>query len=255
MELDRELINDHIAAHPHRLLFVTLSGAHLYGFPSPDSDYDLRGAQVLAAEAMLELDPPQETHDHIDKDARVEIDLVAHDVRKFFLMLLKKNGYVLEQIMSPIVLHESDGFEELKALAARCVTRFHHFHFGSFAQNQWKMVSGPAHGTVKGLLYTYRPLLAGIHLMRTGVIESNLATLNGSFGLSYIDELIGAKTTGAEKQSIGDRDMTQHEAEFERLSALLEQEAERSGLPDNPPREVRAALNDLLIRLRLAPCD
>jgi integrase len=28
---------------PYSLLFATVSGAHLYGFPSPDSDYDLRG--------------------------------------------------------------------------------------------------------------------------------------------------------------------------------------------------------------------
>jgi uncharacterized protein len=28
---------------PYPLLFVTISGVHLYGFPSPDSDYDLRG--------------------------------------------------------------------------------------------------------------------------------------------------------------------------------------------------------------------
>jgi hypothetical protein len=28
-------------------LFATDSGAHLYGFPSPDSDLDLRGAFVL----------------------------------------------------------------------------------------------------------------------------------------------------------------------------------------------------------------
>ncbi len=33
-----------VAAQPYPLLFATISGAHLYGFPSPDSDYDLRGA-------------------------------------------------------------------------------------------------------------------------------------------------------------------------------------------------------------------
>lgn len=36
-----------VAAQPYPLLFATISGAHLYGFPSPDSDYDLRGAHVL----------------------------------------------------------------------------------------------------------------------------------------------------------------------------------------------------------------
>ena len=39
-----------IAAHPYPLLLVTISGAHLYGFPSADSDYDLRGIHVLPAE-------------------------------------------------------------------------------------------------------------------------------------------------------------------------------------------------------------
>ena len=36
-----------IEAQPYPLIFVTVSGAHLYGFPSPDSDYDLRGVHVL----------------------------------------------------------------------------------------------------------------------------------------------------------------------------------------------------------------
>ncbi len=31
-----------VAAQPYPLLFATIGGAHLYGFPSPDSDYDLR---------------------------------------------------------------------------------------------------------------------------------------------------------------------------------------------------------------------
>jgi uncharacterized protein len=32
-----------VKLHPYPLLFATISGAHLYGFPSPDSDFDLRG--------------------------------------------------------------------------------------------------------------------------------------------------------------------------------------------------------------------
>ena len=37
-----------VAAQPYPLLFATISGAHLYGFPSPDLDFDLRGAQLLS---------------------------------------------------------------------------------------------------------------------------------------------------------------------------------------------------------------
>jgi predicted nucleotidyltransferase len=36
-------VQTEIASQPYPLLFATISGAHLYGFPSPDSDYDLRG--------------------------------------------------------------------------------------------------------------------------------------------------------------------------------------------------------------------
>ena len=42
-----------VAEHPYPLLFATISGAHLYGFPSPDSDFDLRGIHVLPLREVL----------------------------------------------------------------------------------------------------------------------------------------------------------------------------------------------------------
>ena len=33
------LLHRIVAAQPYPLLFATISGAHLYGFPSPDSDF------------------------------------------------------------------------------------------------------------------------------------------------------------------------------------------------------------------------
>src|SRR5437867_5497506 len=50
-----------VAAQPYPLLFATISGAHLYGFPSPDSDFDLRGAHVLPLEKVIGLDVRDET--------------------------------------------------------------------------------------------------------------------------------------------------------------------------------------------------
>ena len=46
---------------PYPLLFATVSGAHLYGFPSPDSDYDLRGAHILPIAEVSGLYEAQET--------------------------------------------------------------------------------------------------------------------------------------------------------------------------------------------------
>src|SRR5438105_5002007 len=50
-----------VARHPYPLVFATVSGAHLYGFPSPDSDYDLRGCHVLPAREVVGLDAGRET--------------------------------------------------------------------------------------------------------------------------------------------------------------------------------------------------
>src|SRR5215831_1905680 len=94
-----------VRAQPFPLLFVTISGAHLYGFPSPDSDYDLRGVHVLPVEKVIGLTPPRETIEIARREDGLDLDLVTHDVRKFMSLMLKKNGYVLEQLHSPLVLH------------------------------------------------------------------------------------------------------------------------------------------------------
>jgi uncharacterized protein len=50
-----------ISHQPYPLLFATVSGAHLYGFPSPDSDYDLRVSHILPVREALGLNEVRET--------------------------------------------------------------------------------------------------------------------------------------------------------------------------------------------------
>src|SRR5262249_17045142 len=116
------------ARQPHPLLFATISGAHLYGFPSPDSDYDLRGVPILPLRQVVSLDPGPETIEVSDVVDGLELDLVTHDARKFFRLLLKKNGYVLEQLTSPLVVATSPAHAELMALLPQLVTRHHSHH-------------------------------------------------------------------------------------------------------------------------------
>ena len=97
-------VQTEISSQPYPLLFATISGAHLYGFPSPDSDYDLRGVHVLPVREVVGLNPGHETIEVSAVRDGLEIDLVTHDVKKFFGLLLKKNGYVLEQLYSPLIL-------------------------------------------------------------------------------------------------------------------------------------------------------
>ncbi|HEX8458227.1 MAG TPA: nucleotidyltransferase domain-containing protein [Pyrinomonadaceae bacterium] len=244
-----ERVRREIESHPYPLLFATVSGAHLYGFPSPDSDYDLRGAHILPVGEVVRLEPGRETIEVSEVRNDLEIDLVTHDVKKFFALLLKKNGYVLEQLTSPLVVRAMPEHAELKEIARDCVTRHHSHHYFGFAETQWKLFDKERPRRVKPLLYVYRVLLTGIHLMRTGEVEANLPRLNEEFKLPYIGDLVARKLEGTERAVLEDADIEFHREEYERLCRELEAAHQASRLPDAP--SARAALDDLLVRLRL----
>lgn len=248
MAVEKKLLKV-ISEQPYPLLFVTISGAHLYGFPSPDSDYDLRGAHILPVSEVIVLNPGRETIEVSEVRDGLQIDLVTHDVKKFFSLLLKKNGYVLEQLYSPLVVHTTPEHEELKVIAKGCITRYHAHHYFGFAQTQWKLFEKEQPHRVKPLLYVYRVLLTGIYLMQTGIIEANLVHLNEVFKLPYIPDLIARKLAGAEKSVLEDADLAFHQGEFDRLYRELEEASQTSSLPESP--SCKDALNDLLVRLRL----
>jgi len=237
-----------VKEHPYALLFATVSGAHLYGFPSPDSDYDLRGVHILPAEEVMGLFPDRDTIE-ISKKEDIELDLVTHDIQKFFGLLLKANGYVLEQLYSPLVVHTTPEHEELKSIAKNCVTRHHAHHYFGFAENQWRLFQKEEPPRVKPLLYVFRVLLTGIHLMRTGTVEANLNRLNEEYALPYIPELIERKTHGTERQTLEQAEVSFYENEYDLLRKRLESEASRTSLPES--QRAKAALNDLLLGVRL----
>lgn len=320
-----------VAAQPYPLLFATISGAHLYGFPSPDSDYDLRGAHVLPLDAVVGLEVRDETVQQemivppdtssgplrnkvISPDnphpasppspasagegqcgaGALEMDIVSHDVKKFFGLLLKKNGYVLEQLYSPLIVRTTPEHAELKAICnprqsgssvsslspreARAgresergaaenllspalssarggregvITKHHSHHYFGFAETQWKLFDKERPRRVKPLLYVYRVLLTGIHLMRTGVVNANLVELNEEARLPYIAGLIARKQSG-ENTTLEDADVAFHQREYERLRVELQAAHDSSRLPELPGDETRKAINDLLVRVRFA---
>lgn len=237
------------AAHPYPLLFATVSGAHLYGFPSPDSDWDLRGVHLLPLPEVVGLTHGPETIERAEDRDGLELDLVTHDARKFFELMLKKNGYVLEQLHSPLIVRTTPAHDELKALARGCVTRHHVHHYRGFAANQWRLFVKEQPPRVKPLLYVFRVLLTGIWLMRTGEIEADLQALNAEFGLPYVDELIALKREGQEQATLNAADLAFFQDGFTRMAQALEAAHEASTLPEAPT--AGPALHDLLVRLRL----
>lgn len=87
--------------------------------------------------------------------------------------------------------------------------------------------------------------------MRTGMVEASLVRLNDEYRLPYIPDLIARKLAGPEQSTLEDADIAFYHGEYECLRVMLEDAFQKSALPDVPPASTQAALNDLLIRLRL----
>ncbi|MFJ2910499.1 DNA polymerase beta superfamily protein [Streptomyces sp. NPDC087228] len=236
-----------LAEERHPLLFATVSGAHLYGFPSKDSDVDLRGVHLLPAEDLVGLREAEETRSRMwDRDG-VEMDLVTHDLRKFVRLMLKPNGYVLEQLLSPLVVHTGETHAELVDLAPGVITRNHAHHYRGFARTQWRLFEKT--GELKPLLYTFRALLTGIHLMRSGEVRAHLPTLLGEVAApAYLPELIDAKA-GAEHGGAGDAAGAAAARDVEALHGVLDRAQAESGLPEAAGGF--EGLHDLVVRARL----
>ncbi len=129
------------------------------------------------------------------------------------------------------------------------MARHHAHHYLGFARTQWGLFEKEPR--VKPLLYVYRVLLTGLHLMRTGEVEANLVRLNDEVRLPWLPELIARKLAGPEKGRLEGADVAFHRGQVDRLVAELERASRESTLPDVPP--ARDALDALLVRLCLGP--
>lgn len=238
-----------LAEQPYPLVFATVSGAHLYGFPSTDSDVDLRGAHLLPVEDLIGLAQPTETHTVMTDREGVELDLVTHDLRKFVRLMLRRNGYVLEQLLSPLVVHTTAVHAALVELAPLVLTRHHAHHYRGFAATQRRLFDTT--GELKPLLYTFRALLTGVHLMRTGRMLAHLPSLLvAEAAPAYLPELIAAKRSaehggldGLVAGPVLGRDLAE-------LASRLDEAQHDSRLPEQPAGS--AQLDDLVVTARLA---
>lgn len=148
-------------------LFWTISGSHLYGFPSVDSDIDLRGCFLAPLRAIVGLRQPAETVEPKGEFEGREVEAVSHEVGKYLRLMCKHNGYVLEQVFSPLVAFGADFLARLRPLAAKCVTKHCHNHYRGFLHTQRKLFEKEEVKRAKTLLYAYRVALTGVHLLET----------------------------------------------------------------------------------------
>jgi len=118
--------------HRHHLV-VSLSGAHAYGFPSPDSDLDLKAIHIEPTARLLALSPPAASAARLDVIDGVEIDYTSNEVRQALVGILQGNGNYIERVLGAIPLRAAREMEELRPIVHRALSRRVYRHYHGFA--------------------------------------------------------------------------------------------------------------------------
>jgi uncharacterized protein len=227
-------------------ILAGVTGAHYYGLPSPDSDLDLKGIHVAPTSEVVGLKPVRDSVDYLGDFEGLEIDYTSHELAVALRLLLRGNGNILERILTPFQALESAEAVELQGLARAAASRrfFHHYRgFFKRVREDWRRARPQ---TVKGLLYSYRSALTGIHLLRTGECVGDVTRLAPLYGFDRVADLAARKARGSEHGEWQPGDSV--EPDLERLDALLDRAFAESALPDEATNA--DALNDFLVRCR-----
>lgn len=156
-EVQRRL--DAIEREQHcRILFAVESGSRAWGFPSPDSDYDVRFVYARPADWYLSVYPGR---DVIETPIEDEMDLNGWDLRKALHLVLKSNAVISEWMESPIVYRrDAAALRQLRAFADRMLNpRALAYHYVHLARRQVAAKLSRDRVALKRYFYDLRPAL------------------------------------------------------------------------------------------------
>jgi len=213
-------------------LVVYLSGAHAYGFPSPDSDVDLKCVHLEEPSRFLGLAPPRTTFDRAEVIDGVEIDYTSNELGMVLGGVLAGNGNYLERLLGDATLEEHPLLAELRPLVRRSLSRRVHRHYRGFATSQrHELAKTPS---AKKALYVLRTTLTGAHLLATGEMVIDVRLLLDRYAFESASELIEAKRRG-ERQPLSEAEAARWTKELERAFEALDAAEQSSALPAEPP--------------------
>ncbi|ATB42460.1 hypothetical protein CYFUS_007938 [Cystobacter fuscus] len=238
---------DEEAAHRWHLV-VSLTGAHAYGFPSPDSDLDLKCVHVTPTSHLFQLEPrPSAPTERLEIVEGVEVDYSSNELGAVLTGVLQGNGNYLERLLGAHPLRGSSELEALRPLVRGVLSRRLHRHYRGFAQSQAREWEKTGFRSAKKLLYVLRTALTGTHALLTGEVEADLTVLMDRYGFAEAGELIRWKRRG-ERSELSEALSLSWRDKVGRALEQLDAARERSVLPEEP-RE-GGALEAWLLELR-----
>ncbi len=190
-----------------KILYACESGSRAWGFPSKDSDYDVRFIYAQSSPRYLSIYDRKEA---IDLFLAEELDLIGWDIRKALRLFHKSNASLFEWMQSPIVYREHSGFiQKLRELAPEYFsprTAIHHY-LGMARHTFLGHLQGSS-VKIKKYFYTLRPLLCAkwilTHKTYPPIAFQKLLEMmkDDSEFMGYMDELLQLRESSSELQEI-----------------------------------------------------
>lgn len=230
-----------------RHLVVYLSGAHAYGFPSPDSDLDLKCVHVAPTAALVGLAPPADPPDRLEIVDGVELDYGSNELAAVLRGALKGNGNFLERLLGELALAgDLPLLAEARALVRPTLSRRCARHYAGFATGQLALfVERPS---AKRALYVVRTAATGRHLLAHGEVVTDVARL-AAVVPDGLDELLAIKRAGERHELAPEAARAWHDRLRAAIAAIAEAAA-ISVLPAEPPEAAVEALDAWLRDVR-----
>jgi len=154
--------------HQIKILYSCESGSPAWGFPSPDSDYDVRFIYSRKLEYYLTIQPKK---DHLSFPINDELDVYGWDISKILQLITRSNTTPFEWLQSPVIYRENKTFrEELWQLCqSYFCPRSNIHHYLGIAKGAMETMQG-GDIKIKKLFYVLRPLLAALWCAKRNTI-------------------------------------------------------------------------------------
>ncbi|MBB3112019.1 hypothetical protein FHS18_004097 [Paenibacillus phyllosphaerae] len=187
-----------------RIVYACESGSRAWGFPSKDSDYDVRFLYVRPVEWYLSI---YERRDVIERPISDLLDFSGWDVRKALGLFRKSNPPLLEWLQSPTVYMEQYGFaDQIRALSPLSFSpKSCMYHYLHMAKGNYRVYLQGEQVKIKKYFYVLRPILACAWIEANGtvppiafdeLVEAMLSTEAALYGA--VQELLARKKSGEE---------------------------------------------------------
>ncbi len=229
-------------------LYLMVSGSHACGLARSDSDLDIRGVYLDPTPKALSIYPGRDTIEGLGILGG-SVDLQCYELKKALKMMGDHNGNIVHLFLAPTCFY--DGLTlDWEKLASKFVTRRLHRYFRGYHDSQKRRVAQNRGG--KSLLYSYREVMTGILLLKTGSWFFDFHELKRTFEKTFnwhsylLDRFMERESW---KVPVDPDKLSAFAIEWERLVKILDEEVQNSPLPETYDGEEE--LNRILLRHRL----